>query len=248
MALYISVVNHNHDYMIASSLTLAELAKEHCVIVKSNTPATKQLSEYCLQNQINLIQGTHRKGFAANNNEVFQYSCSKLGMQAGDYFLVLNPDVEVTLTTVNQLLKDVLCDSVPIAAINLFLDNDFTQYDNSVRRFPTILNPLKSLIGIKRTDNYDKSKIREPKAIDWAAGSFLLFKKNVYSSLKGFDERYYMYYEDVDLCKRANEKGYDVVYYPKYKAIHRAQHANRRVLSRQFFHYVRSIVIYFIRR
>jgi len=247
MTLYISVVNHNHDKMICENPTLRELASEHKVILKSNTPSTEELKEYCKKADIILLQGSDKKGFGANNNEVFKYAETTLNMSNNDHFLVLNPDVEVTNENINLLLSQVAKDNTKISTINLFKNKEMTEYDNSIRQFPTLMNPIKTLAGIKRTDHYNKSIIYKPTVIDWAAGSFLLFKFEVYKELSGFDEQYFMYFEDVDICRRSFNKGDFIIYYPHYKAIHTAQMTNRKILSVNFLHYLFSTVKYFIK-
>ncbi|MFM2588593.1 glycosyltransferase family 2 protein [Vibrio sp. TBV020] len=246
MSLYISVVNHNHDEMICKNPTLKNLAKIHHVVIKSNTVASVELNSYCAEAGIHLIQGVEKKGFGANNNEVFELCTDQLNMTDSDYFLVLNPDVEVTCETIDQLYEAVINSRTKVATINLFRNREMTLYDNSIRRFPSVLNPIKTLLKIKRNDHYNKKTITQPTTVDWAAGSFLLFSTQVYKKLKGFDERYFMYFEDVDICKRAlNLLDYKVTYYPEYKATHFAQHANRSIFSKTFLHYLKSYIRYF---
>lgn len=245
MALFISVVNHNHDDMICANRTLQELSTEHTVLLKANTQATSKLQDYCKNSGIILIQGTEKKGFGANNNEVFHYAEQQLALSQDDYFLVLNPDVDVSIESINQLLDTVKINDYPISTINLFRNREMTEHDNSIRRFPSIWNPIKTLLKIKRTDHYDKSKIIEPTTVDWAAGSFLLFKYDVYKQLNGFDEQYFMYFEDVDICYRASEVGNKITYLPEIKGIHLASFKNRQFFSNESFHYLASSFRYF---
>ncbi len=244
MALFISVVNHNHDEMICENPTLKELAIEHTVLLKSNTQATSKLQNYCKNNGIILIQGTETKGFGANNNEVFNYAEQLLTLSEDDYFLVLNPDVEISLEVINRLLSTITANGYAISTINLFRNKAMTEYDNSIRRFPSILNPIKTLLKIKRTDHYDKNKITEPMTVDWAAGSFLLFKYDAYKQLNGFDERYFMYFEDVDICRRAKRKNIFIYYIPDIKAVHYASYSNRVIISKYSLFYFKSLIKY----
>lgn len=247
MALYISVVNHNHDKIICENPTLQQLARTHRVILKSNTLASVKLKEYCLKSGIHLIQGKEKKGFGANNNEVYEYCQKQLNILNDDYFLVLNPDIEVKFETIEKLINNVTIDKIDIAAINLFRDREMTIYDNSIRYFPSLLNPIKSLLKIQRTDHYDKGIITTPIRVDWAAGSFLLFSSEIYRKLHGFNEKYFMYYEDADLCRRAKRCGSTIRYYPEISAIHLAQHQNRKVLSKHFYYYCISFLRYFFK-
>ncbi|KQH83612.1 glycosyltransferase family 2 protein [Vibrio fluvialis] len=247
MALFISVVNHGHDEMISSSTTLKNLAKRHTVIVKSNTQAQPCLKNYCQKADIHLIQGKGAKGFGANNNEVFDAAKGTFSMCDDDFFLVLNPDIEIFPEALTLLLQQLKHTPADISAINLFRDSDMTVYDNSIRRYPELLTPLKTLLKLQRNDFYDKAILEDPIDIDWAAGSFLLFKAKCYESLKGFDENYYMYFEDADICTRANMAGYRVTYFPNIKAVHFASHKNRKLFSRHFFWYWTSAFRYHFR-
>lgn len=244
MTLFISVVNHHHDDLIADNSTLSSLAKKHKVIIKSNTQPTEKLICYCKDNNISLITSREIKGFGANNNEVFEFAQTHLGMADEDYFLVLNPDVDISQKSLESLLNKAQTQSADISAINLFKDKEYSIPDNSIRYYPKLLAPLKSLVGIKRTDRHDKSLIKQPIKIDWAAGSFLLFTTKCFKELNGFDEKFFMYFEDADICTRANKNGFNVWFFPAIKAIHYASHQNRKVFSKHFIWYWMSSVRY----
>ncbi|MGO1296213.1 MAG: glycosyltransferase [Vibrio sp.] len=244
MNLFISVVNHHHDDLIIQFDTLQHLSIHYSVIVKSNTEPSPLLREYCQRHSIHLLTENKTKGFGANNNDVFNYAQQQLGMTQHDYFLVLNPDVIIDKSMIAELLKLIEQHQSDIAAINLYKDEEKTIFDHSIRRNHSLLNPLKSLIGLPRNDIYDKASIHTPQEIDWAAGSFLLFSAQCYEKLNGFDETYFMYFEDADICMRAKKKGNTIKYFPQIEAIHLAQHANRKLFSKHFYWYVRSLLIY----
>ena len=65
---------------------------------------------------------------------------------------------------------------------------------------------------------------------DWVGGMFMLFSREMFSAIRGFDERYFLYYEDVDLCARLTLRGYKVCLTPKSKVIHQAQRTSHRNL------------------
>lgn len=237
MTIFISIVNHYHDVMIVDNPTLPLLAQNFTIIIKSNTQPSPELTDFCCEHNIRLLQGSKPKGFGANNNEVFQYIKSHLNPIDEDFFLALNPDVEVEVESLSDLTSQATEYRADISAINLYTDIEFNNYDNSIRRYPSLLSPLKSLVGLPRRDVYDKSKIDKPTRVEWAAGSFLLFTVHCFELLNGFDERYFMYFEDADICTRANLAGYNVMYFPNIKAIHFASHQNRKLFSKHFIWY-----------
>jgi len=247
MALFVSVVNHNHDKMISENDTLKNLAQKYTVIIKSNTEAKACLKQYCQKSGIHLIQGSSFKGFGANNNEVFEVAKTSFNMCNEDYFLVLNPDIEISLESIFSLLTELQHTPTDIAAINLFRNRSMTEYDNSIRHYPKLLNPFKTLLRLPRKDFYDKSVIKQPITIDWASGSFLMFKAGCYKELKGFDEKYFMYFEDADICRRAKIAGYYLVYFPHIRALHSASHQNRKLFSKHFIWYWHSSFRYHFR-
>lgn len=244
MKVFIAIINHNHDEMIVSNPTLSSLAEQFTVTIKSNTVASTKLSRFCEKNNITLLQGQARKGFGENNNELFEYLKNQDRMTQNDYFLVLNPDVEVESEKVYHLLDEARKYDADISSINLFTDRSYNKHDNSIRYYPKLLSPIKSLLGISRIDIYDKGAIKTPKKIEWAAGSFLLFKVSCFESLKGFDKQYFMYFEDADICKRANKLGFKIYYFPKIKAVHYASHQNRNFFSKNFIWYCKSFLYY----
>lgn len=247
MTVFVSIVNHGHDAMIVDNPTLPTLAQHFTIIIKSNTQPTPALTDFCCEHHIHLLRGSKPKGFGANNNEVFQYVQSHLNPTGKDFFLALNPDVEIDAESVSELVAQAIEYQADISAINLYTDKSLSTYDRSIRRYPSLLSPLKSLVGIPRSDVYDKSKIDKPTRIEWAAGSFLLFTVYSFELLSGFDERYFMYFEDADICTRANKQKLNVYYFPNIKAVHFASHQNRRLLSKHFIWYWQSSLRYQLR-
>jgi GT2 family glycosyltransferase len=70
---------------------------------------------------------------------------------------------------------------------------------------------------------------------------------NTYRALKGFDEGYFMYCEDIDICYRAKQLATDILYFQDIKAVHLAQHSNRRVFSKHFFWHLKSIARFLLK-
>jgi len=96
-------------------------------------------------------------------------------------------------------------------------------------------------VGLKNNTIIDKTVIDTPTFVDWSAGSFLMFRVDLYRKLHGFNQRYFMYCEDVDICWRAKTLYAErVLFVPDLKAMHQAQFNNRRFFSRHFFWHVSS--------
>lgn len=243
---FISVVSHDHSKLIARLNVLKKLSNDENVIVLiKNNKKDELIYDYIKGSNIHLIDQDYNNGFGYNNNLVFNYCSEKLGMQEGDYFLVVNPDLIINLENIKNLVKKMETDKVSISTINLFKDEVFTIPDSSVRKFPGLYDFFSSFILKTNNTFIDKASIIKPVAIDWCAGSFIAFKVTAYKALQGFNTRYFMYCEDVDICYRAKKMNIPIIYYPDIIACHLAQHNNRKILSKHFFWHLRS-ALYFL--
>lgn len=241
MNIYISVVSHGHAEMIKQINCLPALASRFKVVVKCNKPQdAAALNTWCNDNHITLIDSNYGLGFGQNNNFVFHYCEQHLGLQGEDIFIVLNPDLHITAEHISELVNNMQQDGVMFAAINLFKNDEKTIYDNSIRKFPTLKDFFQSFIFGVNNCVIDKSKVVTPTRVDWTAGSFMAIKASHYQQLSGFNENYFMYCEDIDLCYRSQLLNVPVVYYPAIHGLHFARHANRSVFSRHFVWHLQS--------
>ncbi len=79
---------------------------------------------------------------------------------------------------------------------------------------------------------------RVSRTVDWLSGACVLARRDVLSAVRGFDERYFLYWEDADLCRRIRALGYQVRYVPLATAVHRVGHSSRgtRAAAIRAFH------------
>ncbi|QLR43840.1 glycosyltransferase family 2 protein [Enterobacter sp. RHBSTW-00994] len=243
--IFLSIINHNHDHLIVSNTSLAQIAENNPVIIKSNTPASAALKDFAGSHKITLLDSDHGLGFGENNNFVFKYLVNNKIISDDDYFLVINPDVIIEPNELEKLKDAIAGYESEIFTINLFYDEKFEKPELSIRRFPKLTGPLKGLLKKDyRSDAYDKKTICEPLQIDWAAGSFLLFKKKSYERLEGFSNKFFMYFEDVDICRRAKKMKMPLTYLPGIKAIHKGAFNNRKIYSKHFRWFLISYLTY----
>jgi len=240
MAVFISVVSHGHGKLIQELGCLAELANHFHVVVKINKEEPETLP-YLERHGIHYIDSDYGLGFGHNNNVVYKYCKTQLDMNEEDYFCVFNPDVVSGPAAFNQLINSMTADNCELAGVNLFKDELLTMPDNSIRNFPTLAEFTRSFLGMGNRTKIDKSKVTESTLVDWAAGSFLAFKSSLYKKLKGFDEGYFMYCEDIDICFRSKVLGKQLRFYPNIKMLHLAKHANRKLFSKHFYWHVSSV-------
>ncbi|WP_216086806.1 glycosyltransferase family 2 protein [Ferrimonas balearica] len=242
-------MSHGHGKLISDLQCLCSLNKSDSIrVVIVDNVGESELKEYCQLNQIDYICNDSAKGFGENNNLAFDYVSSKYNPERNDKFLVLNPDVCVEDGVIIDLSKQMDELKSEVATINLFKDDRYSVPDNSVRKFPTLLDLSRSFVGLKNNTIIDKSKLKTPSVVDWAAGSFLMFSCEHYRSLQGFDSMYFMYCEDVDICYRSTRAGMPVTIFPELKGLHLASHANRNVFSKHFYWHVSSALKFLMRK
>ena len=67
--------------------------------------------------------------------------------------------------------------------------------------FPSILTPFKRIFKKKSEYSFSEKKVYD---VDWISGMFMLFESSLFRNIGGFDEQFFLYYEDVDICKRVH--------------------------------------------
>lgn len=233
MKVYISIVSHGHSSLIKSLGMVEKIINKYNVVIKSN----KEGDDFSFLNSNNFhwINDDYYLGFGHNNNCIYKYCEENLGMKDDDFFIVVNPDVLIESNKIERLISIMAQNNLSMCAINLYKDSNYSIYDNSVRSFPNLIQFILSFLGMGNSAILDKSIINKITPIDWASGSFLAFNSKHYGKLLGFDERYFMYCEDIDICWRSKKQGVPVIYIPDIKAIHLAKHANRNIFSKHFY-------------
>ncbi|MBS1132394.1 MAG: glycosyltransferase family protein [Proteobacteria bacterium] len=211
----VSIVSHGHGAMVSrlveQVLACPEVGQ---VIVTYNVPETFLVST---DERIEVIVNPLVRGFGANHNAAF------LRIRE-PFWCVLNPDVELVENPFPVLLAALTNDSVALAAPLII--NSLGEVEDSIRYFPTPISLASKFLG-KDSSRYAVSAGAPDFSPEWVAGMFMLFQAHAFSGLKGFDERYFLYYEDVDICWRAWQAGFSVVACPAVAAIHHAQRASR---------------------
>jgi len=114
--------------------------------------------------------------------------------------------------------------------------------EDSARTLPTPIKILSKAIGFKESPlaAQDQGCI----AVDWVAGMFMLFPTKVLNEIGGFDERYFLYYEDVDICCRLRLAGLKAMLVPGTTVIHDARRDSRRK-SKYFAWHLISMLRFF---
>ena len=175
---------------------------------------------------LHILRNDHQMGFAQNHNRAFEIA-------RGGYFAILNPDLIFDQPVFEQLITSLHNHQAGLISPKIVDENGITQ--DSFRALPA-----PSEIIRRRLPGY-KFKMLQPDQEgmihpDWTAGMFWLMDSDVFRQLGGLDERYRLYFEDVDFCTRARLKGMKVLVDSQVQVRHDAQRSSRRNLYYLFLH------------
>lgn len=225
MDLSVIIVNYKREDNVLKCLESLEKADwgdlTHEIIVVDNA-SVGDLEEVAKAfPEVKIIKSKKNLGMGGGNN---------LGAKnaAGKYLLILNHDTAVKADAIIKLHEHLQNnEKAGIVGPKLLNPDDTLQY--SCFRFPKLLTPIlrRTFFGglaKKHLDNflmkdYDHA---EPRSVDWLMGSCLLIRREIFDKDGHiFDEKYFMYFEDTDLCRRTKEKhGFEVIYHPGAVVIH----------------------------
>lgn len=216
----ISVVSHAQSHLIENLLHDINV---HCqkssfeLILTLNIGEVLPFDVHRFSFPIKVLRNLNPQGFAANHNQAFAYA-------AGRFFCVMNPDIRIASNPFPGLIGCLHSASVGVVAPLVLSESGIME--DSARRFPTPIKILCKAFGGCKGGDYALSN--EPIFPDWVGGMFMLFPEDIFAKLGGFDERFFLYYEDVDLCARLYLLGYDVVLCPDAKVTHHAHRSSHR--------------------
>jgi N-acetylglucosaminyl-diphospho-decaprenol L-rhamnosyltransferase len=221
---------------------LEQIPEVRRVIVTLNIPEELGSEGTPRSPKIEWICNVRPRGFGANHNSAFALS-------SAPYFCVVNPDIILQTNPLPLLIAAMVPPIVGVAAPKVI--NPLGGEEDSAREFPTALRlALKLIRGRTGAIENSKNRIED---IDWAGGMFLMFRASAFSAVHGFDERYFLYYEDVDICTRLWRQGYRVIRASTAVVTHdarRSSHRNMKYLSwhvKSAFRYMRLHGILFPR-
>lgn len=200
----ISIVSHGQGGLVKELLAdLARISQEtHFeVILTKNIPEQFPFDINAYPYSIKVIENSAPKGFGGNHNQAVMDAL-------GSYFCVMNPDIRLTENPFPNLLPILENENVGIVAPQVVGVNG--TLEDSVRWFPTPLSLAAKFFGVN-DGRFPIPQDGNPYTADWVGGMFMLFRSENYRLVHGFDESYFLYYEDVDICTRMWKKGRTVV-------------------------------------
>jgi N-acetylglucosaminyl-diphospho-decaprenol L-rhamnosyltransferase len=166
-----------------------------------------------------LIKSNSNLGFGRGHNLVFEEFTTEDGTLP-DYFGIINPDTRCTPKVLEKLMGCLEANK-EIALVSPAITNNDGSSHRVCRRFPSLLSEFeefaqwgpfsKLLKNYQVAYNGNQNEINFP---DWVPASFVLIRGEVFKQVGGFSDNYFLYYEDIDLCKRVRRMGGQIAYFP----------------------------------
>ncbi len=252
MDLSIVIVTWNNEKEIKPALravfaAAAGLAVETIVVDNASTDGTRAaLADASFAGRIQMIANDKNLGFAAAVNE-------GLAKASGEYVLLLNPDTTVSPAAF-KIMLDKLRAAPDVGIAGGKMLNDDGSWQASVRRFPTVIDQAFILLKLHNyfpgvvdkyfCNGFDRD---QEQAVDQVRGAYFWISRKLIDRIGLLDARnFFIWFEEVDYCRRARDAGFKVLYFPDSVATHAGGASFGRALSlKKQFWFNRSLIKYF---
>ena len=200
--------------------------KDFEIIVVDNASSDGSVDAIsCLQKEVpnlRLIQNRENLGFAKGCN---------IGAKAaeGEYLLFLNSDTKV-LDRGFLSMADFLEKNKNVAILGGKLVNNDGSIQRSCGKFYNLFNLVLVLLGMERI-GFVRSSPSKIQQVDWVSGACMMIEKKLFNNLEGFDEYFFMYIEDMELCFRVGKVGLLTYFYPDIKLFHESLGSSNRTFA-----------------
>jgi N-acetylglucosaminyl-diphospho-decaprenol L-rhamnosyltransferase len=214
------VVTHNNREQIRSCIQSMRSSDEVEVTVVDNAS---------FDGTVEAIADLGVRVIGRDTNDGFAIGCNA-GWRSGvaPFVLFVNPDVTIARDAIDALVA-VLEESPAIGAVGPRIVGSNGELEYSQRRFPRLRSTFAQALMLHRvlpkagwTDDVvrDPALYEHPGPPDWISGACLMTRREVLVTVGGFDERFFMYREDVDLCRRVRACGYEIRFEPSATCVH----------------------------
>ncbi len=213
-----------------------------CIVVDNNS-SDRSMDFLNDDTDIISVRNKENIGFGAACNVGARIS-------SGKYILFLNPD---TLLMNDSLVAPVLFleaqDNQDVGIVGVQLVDELGSVQRTCARLPTPMRMLANSLGLTRFNkNWDYQMKawdhQNTQRVDQVMGAFLMIRRNLFERLDGFDERFFVYFEEVDLSCRCISEGYCSMYLKGPKVYHKGGGTSSQVLAKRLFYSLRSRMKY----
>lgn len=235
----VSIVSHNNKFDLEP--LLEELDKVNYIdniILTINTP---EEIDNINQKKIKFIRNKKINGFSANHN--FAFKEAKKIFASEFIFIVMNPDISNVSNFFSMFFRNFHKLDWDISSpYQLDLNNTPQSF---VRVLPNFIDNFLNFFS--KNKNFHIDDERYLKKSEYVVGSFMIFKSKVFEKLNGFDENFFMYVEDADICNRALKSNYKIMIFSKnYSINHKGNRKSRKNLRFLIIH-IRSLIYFFFK-
>lgn len=242
----IVIVNWNSGSQLADclySLSQSQVFNQWAIRVVDNGSSDR--SEACAENvqDVQLLKLRANKGFAA--------ACNAAAAEGnGEFILFLNPDARLLPEMLRKLSAEIEApENSSVAVFGVKLIGEDGQTQRGCARFPTPLHFIVKSLGLTKLSGVKNMHMsdwdhEETRLVDHVIGAFYMIRRSVFEAVGGFDERFFVYLEDLDLSRRVYDAGYSVKYIATLTAFHRGGGVSEQVKAQRLFYSLRSRVIY----
>ena len=197
--------------------------------------------------KVQIVYNPTNVGFSKANNQAAKIA-------RGKFLFILNPDTILKEQAINSMFRHIRS-NLEIGVLGPKVLNPDGSLQYSCRRYPTLWTGLFNRYSIfsrlfpqnRLTTRYLMLDFEhnETSPVDWLSGCCLMIPKSVFEAVNGFDENYFLFNEDIDLCRMLNQSGKKVIYFPEAKVIHKVSTSNSKTTSRVIIQRHLGMMYYF---
>jgi GT2 family glycosyltransferase len=215
------IVSYNsHEHLREAAKPFTSQRDIHVVVVDNAS----------IDGSLSALAGLPVETIPLDYNSGFAHGCNR-GWTAGGapYILFLNPDARLQAADLRRLVE--VLEREPTAGVVApRIVDEHNSIDFSIRRFPRLRSAYGQAFFLQRlfpTASWVDEVIRDPAAyerssvVEWISGACMLVRREVLEQVGGWDEGFFLYCEDIDLCKRIRDAGFEVRYESGCVAVHR---------------------------
>lgn len=251
MKVAIIIVNYNslkNTQECLQSLRICDWGEwQHEMIIVDNDSSDGSQVELKKQKDITLITNIENTGFCEANNQAVELAIKN----GADALLILNNDTVVSKDFFIYLSKslkkgDILCPKIYFEKNYEFHKDTYKKADlGRVIWYAGGRIDWRNVLGVHiGVDEVDKGKFDEGKEIEFATGACMLIKREVIEKIGLFDEKYFLYLEDMDFCVRAKRSGFKIYFEPKSTIWHKNAGTTRSGSDLQDYYFTRNRMLF----
>lgn len=194
---------------------------------------------------VRIIKNDVNIGFAAACNQ-------GAAMATSDYLLFLNPDTSLFSNSLVVPIKFMQkSENMGVGICGIQLVDERGQNSTSAARFPSLRVMAGKILGLNAlfprvfpSHLLTSCELKKSCCVDQVIGAFFFIRKNVFDSCGGFDERFFVYFEEVDLSLRSKQLGFSSYFLSEVTAFHKGGGCSDRVKAERLFYSLRSRILY----